>query len=138
MALMLELPSLRTGLSAVVLLLSTTLAAPLAAQDMDGDGVPDSRDVCPTTSMGLMVDGAGCDAFCEVVDDTNDVYLRSRLLEVGVAEAASFGSSGMPPAGWHARAPMGRLGSSPTPSAPTGWTSRATSSCPAPPKRASG
>ena len=110
MATMMELSPLRGGLTLGVFFLLTSLALPAAAQDMDGDGVPDSRDVCPTTSMGLSVDGAGCDAYCEVVDATTDVFLRSRLLEVGTAAAASFGASTVPPAGWHARAPGGRLG----------------------------
>ncbi|MBO6934736.1 MAG: DUF4215 domain-containing protein [Deltaproteobacteria bacterium] len=80
------------------------------AQDADGDGVPDSRDVCPSTEMGLSVDGAGCDAFCEVVDQGTDVFLRSRLLEVGTATAASFGAASPPPAGWHPRGGGGLLG----------------------------
>ena len=89
---------------------SLALASPVLAQDADGDGVPDSRDVCPTTAMGLAVDGAGCDAYCEVVDQGTDVFLRSRLLEVGTAEAASFGASSTPPMGWHPRSDTGLLG----------------------------
>ena len=94
------------------------------AQDADGDGVPDVRDVCPTTPPATTVDGAGCDAFCEVVDSTSDVFLRSRLLEVGTHAAGSFGSSIAPPASWHARvtgASTDRLGFVANPQA-DGWT----------------
>ncbi len=82
-----------------------TMPVGVSAQDGDGDGVPDVRDICPTTTAGLEVDGAGCDAFCEAVDLTTDVFIRSRLLEVGTHAVASFGSEVAAPAGWHPRNP---------------------------------
>jgi cysteine-rich repeat protein len=75
------------------------------AQDTDGDGVPNTEDICPVTRAGRTVDLAGCDDFCEVVDDTlfGSVFMRSRLLEVGTANWGSFGSVNLPPLGWHPR-----------------------------------
>src|SRR6188768_4269236 len=79
--------------------------AAVSAQDTDGDGVPNATDICPRTRVGRSVDLAGCDAFCEVVDDpiNGSVFLRSRLLEVGTADWGSFGTVNLPPAGWHPR-----------------------------------
>ncbi|MCB9631132.1 MAG: DUF4215 domain-containing protein [Sandaracinus sp.] len=84
---------------AVVLAMASTAGA----QDADGDGVRDARDLCPATPAGLTVDGAGCDAFCEVVDVGTDVFIRSRLLEVGTHDVGSFGTQAAAPAGWHPR-----------------------------------
>ncbi|MBX3246339.1 MAG: DUF4215 domain-containing protein [Myxococcales bacterium] len=90
-------------------MLSVVMAIPLASQaqegDSDGDGVRDSRDLCPNTRPGRSVDEAGCDAFCEVVLDAanGSAFLRSRLLEVGTADWGSFGTVNAPPAGWHER-----------------------------------
>ncbi|PKN44429.1 MAG: hypothetical protein CVU59_11655, partial [Deltaproteobacteria bacterium HGW-Deltaproteobacteria-17] len=88
---------------AATLLMTGLFPATSLAADTDGDGVDDLDDICPFTPLGYTVDGAGCDAFCEVVDQGADVFLRSRLLEVGVAAAASFGSAGIAPVGWHPR-----------------------------------
>ena len=99
----------RSAMIALLVLAVSLISASVSAQDSDGDGVPNSRDLCPSTDTGLAVDGAGCDAYCEVVDSGTDVFLRSRLLEVGTADAGSFGSTIAPPAGWHPR-PVANLG----------------------------
>ena len=77
------------------------------AQDGDGDGVPNVRDICPRTRSGRSVDSAGCDAFCEVLYDPvgTSSFLRSRLIEVGATDWGSFGTPTPPPAGWHPRNP---------------------------------
>jgi len=99
---------LRAALSVAAALLVLGAMTPSAlAQDADGDGVLDATDICPTTPLGYTVDGAGCDAFCEVEDLVDNVFLRSRLLEVGTAVAASFGSNEDAPAGWHPRPEFG-------------------------------
>ncbi len=87
------------GLCAVI----SAIPAGARAQDGDGDGVPDRRDICLATRAGRTVDTAGCDAFCEVVydDASGSAFIRSRLLEVGVADWGSFGADSAPPAGWH-------------------------------------
>ena len=67
-----ELESMNSGLIAAAVQESP---APAAAQtDPDGDGVPDTIDMCPATPAGSMVDAAGCipDADSDGVSDPAD------------------------------------------------------------------
>jgi len=52
----------------------TVASAAPAPADMDGDGVPDSRDRCPSTPTGATVDSTGCepDADRDGVPDSRD------------------------------------------------------------------
>ena len=83
------------------------------AQDADADGVLDPRDECPGTPMGTSVDITGCDDFCEVVVSGDDVFLRTRLVEMGLRAGASFGSDGGAPAGWSPRPDPRNFGQDP-------------------------
>jgi cysteine-rich repeat protein len=88
--------------------------APLEAeaQDGDGDGVPDVRDLCQRTRAGRTVDEAGCHNFCEAVFDaaTPSAFLRTGVIELGTADVGSFGTVNAPPAGWHERPDGSPLG----------------------------
>jgi OOP family OmpA-OmpF porin len=46
--------------------------APAAPIDSDGDGVPDSRDLCPGTPIGTLVDENGCPKQMPVTDADSD------------------------------------------------------------------
>jgi OOP family OmpA-OmpF porin len=49
-----------SNLSGFVESVFLTKAAPMAAADSDGDGVPDNKDKCPDTPKGVSVDVFGC------------------------------------------------------------------------------
>lgn len=60
-------------------------AAPLAMDtdgDADGDGVPDSRDKCPNTPKGAIVDGDGCWAFHDVLFDFDKATINPGFEQV--------------------------------------------------------
>jgi cysteine-rich repeat protein len=97
----------RTWFALLVGLGACIAPAGARAQDADGDGVPDSRDICGATRAGRTVDGAGCDDFCEAIydGDNGSAFIRSRLLEVGASDHGSFGTVNPPPPGWHPRNP---------------------------------
>jgi OOP family OmpA-OmpF porin len=63
-----------SNLSAFVESVFLTKAAPMAAADSDGDGVPDNKDKCPNTPRGVSVDVFGCplDADRDGVTDNLD------------------------------------------------------------------
>ena len=88
------------------------LAGVASAQDSDGDGVPDARDVCPSTPMSATgVDPAAATTFCEVADLTSDVFLRSRLSRSALTPPPPSATTIAPPAGWHSRLSTATVGS---------------------------
>jgi len=92
-----------------------------SAQDADGDGVRNAQDLCPGTGAGVMVDPAGCDAFCEAAGVGADQFIRTRFIEVGAGgPAGSFGAPSTPPSGWHPRGSNPGLGFITDPER-TGW-----------------
>lgn len=74
-----------------------------AAQDADGDGVPNAQDECPGTPAAAAVDGAGCRSTCNAQMISGDAFARTHLAEIGLANSGAFGSMGGAPSGYHPR-----------------------------------
>ena len=57
-----------------------TVAAPVAVQDSDHDGVADTKDVCPDTPSGASIDDSGCelDGDGDGVSNSNDHCLDTK------------------------------------------------------------
>lgn len=76
-----------------------SLASTAAAQDADGDGIPDGRDLCDQTPAGAAIDPAGCASECDAQVIGEDAFARTLLTQVGLNRLGAFGTVGPAPMG---------------------------------------